>query len=84
MRGEGTECGIDGGGVGAGMSPPALWLVWVGGGNMDVVVVGGGMGLTAVVAMLGGALAQADGWTERCTTGASFGDYTPILITIND
>jgi hypothetical protein len=40
-----------------------------------VTVVGAaGLALTEVVAMIGGALAQADGWTERCTTGKSFGD----------
>jgi hypothetical protein len=79
-RGEGPECC---GGVGAGMSPPALWLARVDGGSMDVAVVAGGLGLTEVVAMLGGALAQADGWTERCTTGTSSGDYPSNMNTVS-
>ena len=60
-RGEGPECWIGGGGVGAGRSPPVLWLVGAGGGKMVVGVVAGGLGLVTVVATLGGALAQADG-----------------------
>jgi hypothetical protein len=64
--------------VGAGRSPPVLWLVGVGEGKTVVGVVAGGLGLTEVVVVtLGGVLAQADGWTERCTTGTSFGDYPP-------
>jgi len=51
---------------------------------MDVAVVAGGLGLTKVEAMLGGVLAQADGWTERCTTGTSSGDYPPILAIMNN
>jgi hypothetical protein len=61
------------GAVGAGKPPPALGVASVGG----MAVVTGGLGLTEVVVMLGGVPAQADGWTERCTTGTSFGDYPP-------